>query len=179
MPIRKMVVHYLQNVSYKSFKKWALGILIVLMIASIVSCLGIKSQIKRHTGGNTELVDSSQFEIIVTPLAIKNVSILLADSTKMEDSLTVLVKNGKIENISKDVSIPSEYKIIDGSGKYLIPGLIDTHTHLHRSKNDLLLYLANGVTQIFNNSSEKDNILLQWRKEAQQGALSHSLTNND
>jgi hypothetical protein len=93
----------------------------------------------------------------------------------MEDSLTVLVKNGKIENISKDVSIPSEYKIVDGSGKYLIPGLIDTHTHLHRSKNDLLLYLANGVTQIFNNSSEKDNILLKWRKEAEQGALSPSI----
>tara|TARA_R110002051_G_scaffold324635_1_gene422859 strand:- start:53052 stop:54620 length:1569 start_codon:yes stop_codon:yes gene_type:complete len=172
MPIRKVVVHFLQNVSYSSLKKWTLGVLLVLLTASIVSCIGIKSQIKQHTGGNTEIVDSSKFKISPSPLAIKNVSVLSADCSKMEDSLTVLVKNGKIVNVAKDVSITSEYKIIDASGKYLIPGLIDTHTHLQRSKNDLLLYLANGVTQILNNNSDQDNILLQWRKEAEEGSLS-------
>lgn len=43
---------------------------------------------------------------------------------------------------------------------------------MHRSKNDLLLYLANGITHIANNSSERDNLLLTWREEAEKGALS-------
>jgi hypothetical protein len=40
--------------------------------------------------------------------------------------------------------------VIDGSGKYLLPGLIDMHVHLGDNEDDLLLYLVNGVTTIRN-----------------------------
>jgi len=123
-------------------------------------------------GGNTEIIDSSIFNPKQYSLAITNVSILSPDCTKMLDSLTVLIKNGIILNITKESTITNEYKMIDGTGQYLIPGLIDSHTHLQKSKNDLLLFIANGITHIANHNSESDNSLIKWRKEAEEGALS-------
>lgn len=49
--------------------------------------------------------------------------------------------------VTVDSSIPANAEVINGRGKYLIPGLVDSHTHL-KSPNDLLLYLATGVTPI-------------------------------
>ena len=43
---------------------------------------------------------------------------------------TILVENGKIAAIGADLSIPENAKIIDASGCYVMPGLIDCHTHL-------------------------------------------------
>ena len=154
-----------------AIKKWTLGTLLTIISLSIASCLGIKSQIRHHNGGDTERVDPTQFKIATSPLAITNVSVLATDCTKMIDSITVLIKNGKILNVDNNSTrIPKEFKIIDGSGKYLIPGLIDTHVHLRQSKNDLLLYLANGVTQIGEMFGNENH--LQWRKEAEEGSLS-------
>ncbi|WP_347922865.1 amidohydrolase family protein [Pontimicrobium sp. SW4] len=155
---------------YKTIKKWSLRIILILVVISIASCIGVKSQIKQHLGAKTELINPSIFKIDESPLAIKNVSVLSTDCTKMLDSLTVLIRNGKIISITKDVSITNEYNIIDGTGQYLIPGLVDTHAHLHDSKNDLLLYLANGVTHISEMFGQERH--LKWRKEAEDGALS-------
>lgn len=43
---------------------------------------------------------------------------------------TILIKDGKIEEIAKDITIPSHYQTIDGNGLTITPGLIDVHTHL-------------------------------------------------
>ena len=43
---------------------------------------------------------------------------------------TVLVEDGKIAAVCCDVEMPVQSKIIDVSGKYITPGLIDAHTHL-------------------------------------------------
>jgi imidazolonepropionase-like amidohydrolase len=42
---------------------------------------------------------------------------------------TVVVRNGRIEAIGAAVSPPKDLPFVDGTGKTLIPGLIDSHTH--------------------------------------------------
>ncbi|MEP7322326.1 MAG: amidohydrolase family protein [Saprospiraceae bacterium] len=42
----------------------------------------------------------------------------------------VFIRDGKIEQIGSGLKIPDSVKIIDLSGKYILPGLIDAHTHL-------------------------------------------------
>jgi imidazolonepropionase-like amidohydrolase len=42
----------------------------------------------------------------------------------------VYIRNGKIEKTGKNLDIPASSTVIDLSGKYLLPGLIDAHTHL-------------------------------------------------
>lgn len=59
--------------------------------------------------------------------------------------------------------------IIEGTNKYLIPGLIDSHVHLKESENDLFLCLANGVTSIREMAGRP--ITLEWRKSIQKNGL--------
>ena len=46
------------------------------------------------------------------------------------DQGTILVKDGKILEVGKDVKIPEGAKVIDAQGKIITPGLIDAHSHL-------------------------------------------------
>jgi imidazolonepropionase-like amidohydrolase len=69
----------------------------------------------------------------------------------------VVVKDGKIVELgaAEKVKAPAGALRIDGRGKYLMPGLVDLHTHLlyfNESHNAamLQLYVANGVTTILN-----------------------------
>jgi imidazolonepropionase-like amidohydrolase len=41
----------------------------------------------------------------------------------------VLVKNGKISQVGKNITAPTGYKIIDASGLFVMPGIIDAHSH--------------------------------------------------
>lgn len=42
---------------------------------------------------------------------------------------TIVIRNGKITAIGRDVLIPAGIKVIDTSGKFIMPGIIDTHVH--------------------------------------------------
>lgn len=61
--------------------------------------------------------------------AIKNVNVItMTSSNAVINNATVVVSENRIESING--TIPKNAKIIDGKGKWLIPGLIDTHVHL-------------------------------------------------
>lgn len=66
---------------------------------------------------------------------ITNVSIADVDKQKMINNQTVEIKDDYIASIvrTKKVKIPEDAKIIDGSGKYLFPGLTDAHIHFFQS----------------------------------------------
>ena len=49
-------------------------------------------------------------------------------SQNIDEPMDVLVNQGRIEKIEKDI-VPNNYKIIDARGKYVTPGLIDMHVH--------------------------------------------------
>ena len=62
-----------------------------------------------------------------------------------------LVQDGIFTQIndSNIVAVPSDALHIDGRGRYLLPGLTDMHVHV-KEENELLLFVANGVTTIRN-----------------------------
>ncbi len=63
--------------------------------------------------------------------AITNVSLFNGFENKIHPSSIVFVKAGKVERIGKQGdTIPKEYEIIDGMSYYLMPGMIDAHTHM-------------------------------------------------
>jgi hypothetical protein len=72
---------------------------------------------------------------------------------------TVIIKEGRIVFIgpAKESRVPASALKIDGTGKYLVPGLADMHVHLPYNQNDikdtpafLRLFIVNGVTTILN-----------------------------
>lgn len=64
-----------------------------------------------------------------TPLLIKNVSVVNVAKQPIVNKQDVLIENGLIAKLGKNLSAP-QGRIIDGTNKYLMAGLIDAHTHL-------------------------------------------------
>ncbi len=67
-----------------------------------------------------------------TSVTINNINVVNAETGKVEHQQTVIVENGVISKVYKtnDKSKNNVGRVIDGSGKYLIPGLIDSHVHI-------------------------------------------------
>lgn len=61
-------------------------------------------------------------------VAIRNATVLTVTKGTIENA-TVVVRNGKITAVGKDVQIPQGVQVIDGTGKFLMPGIIDAHSH--------------------------------------------------
>lgn len=114
-------------------------------------------------------VDYLSYQEVVVPTAIVNVNVLSEDGESMLPNRTIFLVDGKISSITKDEFIPQGIKVIDGSGKYVIPGLVESHAHLKDSPNDLLVFIAHGVTYIREMSGNSKHIT--WRDEITQGRL--------
>lgn len=98
-----------------------------------------------------DIVDSRQKEIV-----FQNVNIIPMDREIILENQTVVVKDGKIFSISESGKIkPSKNAlIIDGKGKYLMPGLAEMHGHVppvddfEPMKEVLMLFALNGITTV-------------------------------
>jgi imidazolonepropionase-like amidohydrolase len=104
------------------------------------------------------------------PCAFVHASVVPMNEERLLPDQTVVVENGRITQIgpSKTVIIPRGACRIEAKGKFLIPGLVDAHVHL-LSPNELPLYLANGVTTVFNLDGHPAHLL--WRKEIARGEM--------
>ncbi len=82
------------------------------------------------------------------PIVFSNVTVFDAVKGKYLGSQHVIVENGKITAVgkSKSIKIPANSKVIDGTGKVLMPGLWDNHAHYDPTQG--LYHLAGGVTNI-------------------------------
>lgn len=62
-------------------------------------------------------------------ILIKNATVWTMEQDKSLEGTDVLLENGKIAQIGKNLSA-SGAKVIDGTGKHLTPGIIDEHSHI-------------------------------------------------
>jgi len=62
--------------------------------------------------------------------AIKAGHVLDVENGRVLEKQVILLRGKKIEAIGNDLKIPSDAKILDLSGKTVLPGLIDCHSHL-------------------------------------------------
>ncbi|TWD54973.1 imidazolonepropionase-like amidohydrolase [Arthrobacter sp. AG367] len=69
------------------------------------------------------------------PLVIRNASVLDVHVGTFSVA-DVVTADGKIRSVEKGADAPEEAQIIDGTGKYVIPGLIDAHVHVVASSAD-------------------------------------------
>lgn len=85
-------------------------------------------------------------------LVIKNVHIIVGDGSELENQ-NVYIRKNKIEKITSEILEPKNVCVIDGTGKTLMPGLIDSHVHIqginNRSDEDSDRFLAETVPEIF------------------------------
>lgn len=63
------------------------------------------------------------------PLALKGGTVLTVSNGTIEGG-TVLVRDGKIAAVGKEIPIPDDAEIVDVTGKFVMPGIVDTHSHM-------------------------------------------------
>ena len=94
-------------------------------------------------------------------LVIKHVKVIDATGRGPEPNMTVIVDGDRIVAVSpsRRTHIPRKAVVVDGTGKFLIPGLWDMHVHGasdDRAPWSHLLFLANGVVGVRDMSGPPD-----------------------
>ncbi len=116
--------------------KSSLTFLLSVLFATISGC-----------SGNVEEAD----------FAFTHVNVITMENETVLKDQTVLIRDGKIAKIGAavDINIKGGATVIDGRGKYLIPGISEMHAHIPGNQNGteiveetLFLYLSNGITLI-------------------------------
>ncbi len=152
----------------------AVALLSVLAaLSATVAMAWMAKDVNRAMGGEVREVDAADFAVASSNMAISGVSVLAPDGATMLADQVVLVSAGVIEAVGRDLSVPEGYTVVDGRGRFLIPGLIDGHVHLRRQVNDLLLYVANGVTYVRDFAGSPTD--LSWRAQIRSGRVGPGL----
>lgn len=81
-------------------------------------------------------------------MIISNVNLIDGTGMPMKTNVSIGIQEGKIVLIDSVLEQSAAYKI-DGSGKYLIPGLFDCHVHTTDFESDFAKYIHYGVTSVF------------------------------
>lgn len=142
-----------------------------MALLSITICvfLWADNELNKVLGKSTEVIDISSILKPTEIIHLKNANVLAEDCTHFIKNQDVIIKNGKIIHVGENQQINKNAVIIDGTNKYLIPGLIDSHVHLKESKNDLFLYLVNGVTSVREMAGRP--IALEWKKTIEKNGI--------
>jgi hypothetical protein len=110
-------------------------------------------------------------------IAFVNVNLVPMDHAGIVPAQTVIIHGGYIKDIGavQEVTPPMGAAVIDGTGLYLTPGLTDAHVHLDNKIGarpdfgDAPMYLAYGITTVFNMRGEAEH--LDWKKRIHEGTL--------
>ena len=106
--------------------------------------------------------------------AFVGVDVLPMDREQILRDHTVVVRQGRIVAVGPrtEVSPPAGARIIDGSGRYLMPGLAEMHGHTPGGEMEepvMFLYLANGITTVRGMLGNQSH--LDLRRRANSGEL--------
>lgn len=122
--------------------------------------------------GQEVTISSKKQEIV-----IESVNVIPMDKESIIPNQTVVIKNGIIKEIGEAGKVKYSKKafIINGKGKYLLPGLAEMHAHvppiedMNPMKKVLMLFAVNGVTTIRGMLGHPRH--LELRKEINKGNI--------
>jgi len=107
------------------------------------------------------------------PLVFTHVTVIDATDAPPNPDMTVIITGDRITNLGKTgkIRVPKGAEVVDGTGKFLIPGLWDMHVHLSiTTESTLPAFVANGVTGVRDMGGDLSQID-GWRKEIAAGVL--------
>ena len=98
----------------------------------------------------------SQEKISASAILISNTNLIDVRTGQIREGFQVVIDSGKIQQIAATLENAETYPTqINGSGKFLMPGLAEMHAHIPspntpttRIEETLFLYLSNGITTI-------------------------------
>jgi imidazolonepropionase-like amidohydrolase len=108
----------------------------------------------------------------LSSLVITHVTVIDMTGAPPQSDMTVVITGNHISAIGKTgkLRLPNGAQLINGRGRFLIPGLWDMHVHLTEVERSFPMFVANGVTGVRNMGGDLDQ-LLRWRAEISSGKL--------
>ncbi len=104
-------------------------------------------------------------------IAFVHVNVVPMDRERVLRDQTVIVDGDRIVTVGDKLAVPRDATIIDGERRlWLSPGLTDMHVHSD-TRDDLAVYLANGVTTIANMGDARASFVGQTSPAAANGAI--------
>ncbi len=118
---------------------WQVALASSLLLVAAGSAIWLNPATQNMQKKPSEKIEPIQFE---NSFAINHVRIF--DGEKTIENASVFIQQGKIAAIGNTIKIPNNIPAYDGTGKTLLPGLIDSHTHTYGdAQKDALRF---GVT---------------------------------
>ena len=104
-------------------------------------------------------------------IAITGASLIDGTGAGPRTGVTIVISGDRIVAIQPATArVPAGTRILDGRGRYVIPGLWDMHVHLgDATERSLPLFLAAGVTAVRDMGSPSFVRLARWREEIARG----------
>ena len=108
------------------------------------------------SGGCLAAYDAAEAQAIDAEYAFVDVDVLPMDAERVLPGQTVLVDGRRIVRVgpSSEIEVPDGATVIDGRGKFLMPGVSEMHGHYPNpearefTEAVLFMYIANGVTLV-------------------------------
>ncbi|HEY1433733.1 MAG TPA: amidohydrolase family protein [Thermoanaerobaculia bacterium] len=113
------------------------------------------------------------------PIALTHLTVIDTSNGAARTDMTVVLEGDRITAVgpTAGAKVPSGARVVDGSGKFLIPGLWDMHIHTFFGdwvpggrEVTLPLFIANGVTGVRDMGSDLD-LILAARQDVARGTL--------
>ncbi len=105
--------------------------------------------------------------------AFTGVHVLAMNRDGVLDDQTVVVRGDRIVDMGPagSVRVPADATIVDGSGRYLMPGLVEMHGHMPGGELEeivMFLYVANGITTVRGMLGQDQHLALRERANSGQ-----------
>src|SRR5690625_1167062 len=157
-------------ISIKQLKKNNQFLLLIPLIMFLTGFSGCDTA-ESDTALSESDTSESQTQYETGTYAFVNVNVIPMTEETVLENQTVVVNNGRIEAVgaSEGVEIPEGAEEIDGTDRYLMPGLAEMHGHIPGDDNPqytedvLFLYLSNGVSLVRNMAGHPSHLELRDR----------------
>lgn len=101
---------------------------------------------------------------------IRDITLIDGTGAPARPHTTLIVRGERITaaGAAAKVAVPEGARVVEGRGRFAIPGLWDMHVHLWYSRNQLPVYVANGITGVRDMGSDHAQTKA-WRRAAETG----------
>ncbi|HEV8263817.1 MAG TPA: amidohydrolase [Gemmatimonadales bacterium] len=127
----------------KGHRRRSAGLVLAVILAAGCASAGARqagppapapAQTATTAGKDSTSVDRTQYPSTYQrhtnpPVVIRNATIMTATGQELAGG-SILLRDGRIAAVGATVEAPADAVVVDGTGKWVTPGIIDTHSHL-------------------------------------------------
>jgi imidazolonepropionase-like amidohydrolase len=99
------------------------------LLALVTASSALAAPIKPANLPNGDPYPSTYRAVPSAPVLIRGATVLSGTGERLDEA-DILLRNGRIAAIGRNLEAPPESTVVDGHGKWVTPGLIDVHSHL-------------------------------------------------